>query len=78
MNCPYINRFGVCTASPINSGFGAVSPSEEEKQKFCFNIEGMGFCPRLEIFLKHFAMFNKDRMYPMLIQTLILFQTLTR
>ncbi len=54
-----MNRGGFCTASPVGGGFCAISPTEEEKIKFCSNCglnEGMS---RLELVQKHMEIVNK-------------------
>jgi hypothetical protein len=59
MNCIYMNKDGVCTASPVNNGYGAISPTEEEKLRFCINENGMKQCPRMELILRHIATVNQ-------------------
>ena len=59
MNCIYLNRNSVYTASPVGDGFGAISPTEEEKRKYCSSMDRFTQCPRLKLFQKHIAMINK-------------------
>jgi hypothetical protein len=51
-----MNIIGLCTASAVGGGGGAISPTEEEKLNFCF-IE-MNRCPRAQQFLEFVATVN--------------------